>query len=128
MHPQNRFWPVLAAVFGAPVPEGREARRNFALERRIALWDVLASCDIDGAADSSIRNSVPNDFAPLLCAAKIGRIFCTGKRAFDLYETLCAAKTGMHATLLPSTSPANRHVSFDELVEAYRQIRTAVDV
>ena len=41
-HPRNRFWPVLAGIFGEPIPEGTEARRDFCLRHHIALWDVLA--------------------------------------------------------------------------------------
>jgi hypoxanthine-DNA glycosylase len=122
MHPQNRFWPVLAAVFGEPVPVGRDARRAFALAHGVALWDVIARCDIDGASDSTIRNAEPNDFGPILAAARIERIFCTGKRAWTLYQRLCAPKTGIDAISLPSTSPANMRFSVEALVAAYRQI------
>lgn len=60
-HPQNRFWPVLAAVFGEEIPQTTEERRAFALSHGIALWDVLASCTIRGADDQSIKDPVPND-------------------------------------------------------------------
>ena len=48
MHPQNRFWPVLGAVLNLPVPPDREGKRALLLENHIALWDVLASCEIPG--------------------------------------------------------------------------------
>jgi hypoxanthine-DNA glycosylase len=118
-HPQNRFWPVLAAVFGAAAPVTREERERFALEHGIALWDVLASCGIAGASDASIRAPEANDFSALLAAARVTRVYTTGKKAFDLYRRLCAPKTGIDAVPLPSTSPANRRWSFDALVEAY---------
>jgi hypoxanthine-DNA glycosylase len=124
-HPRNRFWPVLAAVFGEPPPLSREDRIRFALDRHIALWDVLASCVIKGAADHTIREPKPNDFAPLLRETKIRRVFTTGSKAFALYTKLCLPMTGLAATPLPSTSPANQLMSFDMLVEACRVVREA---
>ena len=61
MHPQNRFWRVLGAILEEDFSVSNEQKRNILLKRRIALWDVLKSCDIDGASDASIKNEVPND-------------------------------------------------------------------
>ena len=126
-HPRNRFWPVIAAVFDEPPPLSKEYRIRFALERRIAIWDVLASCVIAGAADHTIKSPEPNDFAPLLRAAKITRVFTTGNKAYALYTRLCLPRTGLAATQLPSTSPANQRMSFADLVTAYRVIKTATE-
>lgn len=120
-HPQNRFWPVLAALFGQPVPPP-DARRDFALAHRIALWDVLASCEIAGASDGSIRHPVANDLAPLLRQSDIRAIFTTGAQAHRLYERLCQPATGLPAVALPSTSPANARFGLAQLAEAYRVI------
>ncbi|MBQ6568319.1 MAG: hypothetical protein IJL80_14825 [Treponema sp.] len=54
------------------------------------VWDVLASCDIAGASDSSIRNAVPNDFTPMLAESHIGRVLCTGRTAYALWRRHCA--------------------------------------
>lgn len=95
MHPQNKFWKVLPAVFGESLhypnnSPDREAaiseRRDFLLRHHIALWDVLASCEISGAADSSIKNAKPNDFDEILQHSKISRVFCTGKIAWSLWK------------------------------------------
>ena len=60
-HPQNRFWKTLAAVLEQPLPESIEEKRSFLLANRIAVWDTIASCTIEGSSDSSIKNVVPND-------------------------------------------------------------------
>jgi hypoxanthine-DNA glycosylase len=125
-HPRNRFWPVLAAVFDEPPPAAKEDRILFALARNLAIWDVLASCLIDGAADRTIKHPEANDLLPLLHATKITRVFTTGSKAYALYTKLCLPRTGLPATPLPSTSPANQRVSFAALVEKYRAIRTAL--
>jgi hypoxanthine-DNA glycosylase len=126
-HPRNRFWPVIAAVFGEPDPLSKEGRIQLALKKNIAIWDVLASCVIDGAADHSIKHPEANDLRPLFRAAKINAVFTTGTKAHALYTRLCQPQTGLAAVPLPSTSPANQRVPFDALIEAYRVIRTAAE-
>ena len=135
MHPQNRFWKVLPAVFGESLhylnnSPDREAaiseRCDFLLRHHIALWDVLASCQISGAADSSIKYAIPNDFGEILGQSKIKRVFCTGKTAYALWKKTCAEKyeERYHLTVecLPSTSPANAACSLEKLIEAYKVI------
>lgn len=123
-HPQNRFWPTLAAVLQEPAPDREDiaAKKAMLLKHRIALWDVLASCRIAGAADSSISQPQPNDIAGLLAQTQIRAIFCTGTKAHSLYQRLCLPQTGLPAQLLPSTSPANRRWSNSRLQAAYQQI------
>jgi hypoxanthine-DNA glycosylase len=100
---------TLASVLACepPGPTTQE-RRAFCLAHQVALWDVIHACDIQGAADASIRNPEPNRFAPLIARTRIQAVFTTGRAAASLFERLCAAEAGMHATYLPSTSPANR--------------------
>ena len=49
------FWRVLAAVFEDTLPETIEEKKEFLLRHNIAIWDVIASCDIEGSSDSSIK-------------------------------------------------------------------------
>ena len=121
-HPQNRFWKVLAAVLGEPLPETIPHKKAMLKKHHIALWDVLESCTIVGASDTSIEDAVPNKISELVKATRVERIFCTGATAHKLYQKYCAADVGMDAVKLPSTSPANCAVSFEKLVEAYRKI------
>ena len=127
-HPGNRFWPVLAALFAAPVPEGAAARRAFVLDRRIALWDVLSECRIIGAADHTIRDPVPNPL-PKLCARHDFRsIFTTGGAARRYYRRFFGSDPGLPPCYpLPSTSGMNARASFDALVAAYRAILPFLD-
>ncbi len=123
MHPQNRFWPALAAVFGEPVPEGREARKAFALCHGIALWDVLKSCTIEGASDASIENAVPNDIPALLEKTGITRIFATGTTAAKYYKKHVEPATGVPAVPLPSPSSANARMRLADLAAAYAVLK-----
>lgn len=121
-HPQNRFWRVLAHLAHEPLPETNEDKRDFCLRHGIALWDVLASCEIEGASDASIRNAKPNDLRRITTAAPIEAIYCTGAKAHNLYRRLCEKDVGIPAVRLPSTSPANAACGMDKLLVAYAQV------
>ena len=127
MHPQNRFWKVLCTVLNEPLPVDAEGRQALLLRRGIALWDTLASCEIEGAADSAIKRPVPNDFGPIFETAALRAVFTTGKKAHQLYTKYCAETCGMPALLLPSSSPANCAMKFDALCDAYRAILPYLD-
>ena len=118
-HPQNRFWRVLAAIFDEPAPRTIEEKRDMLLRHYIALWDVLASCEIEGASDASIRDAQPNDLARIFDAADIRAVFATGTKAGELYRKLIEPTLGVPCTTLPSTSPANAKMKLSDLVDAY---------
>ena len=118
-HPQNRFWIVLESVFETKIINKEE----FLLDNNIALWDVIASCDIIGSSDSSIKNVEPNDIKSLVDKTKIKYIFCTGKTSYNLYNRYIYPTTKIEATYLPSTSPANAKTKLDELVKFYSIIK-----
>lgn len=122
-HPQNRFWKVAAAVTGDILPVTVEEKRKFLLKNKIALWDVIAECDIEGSSDSSIKNVRVNDLNIILNAADIQQIYCNGRKSFELYNKYIRPVIGREAVKLPSTSPANAAWSVDRLVEAWGVIR-----
>jgi len=121
-HPQNRFWKVMAAVLGENIPESIPQKKAMLKKHHIALWDVLDSCTIVGASDTSIEDPVVNNIGELVKKSKVSRIFCTGATAYNLYKKFCANDVGIEAIKLPSTSPANCAVSLEKLVEAYKVI------
>lgn len=121
-HPQNRFWKVLAQVLGEAVPETIPQKKAMLKKHHVALWDVLESCTIVGASDTSIEEVVPNKIGELVKRSKVSRIFCTGATAHKLYQKYCAKDVGIDAERLPSTSPANCAVSIEKLVDAYKVV------
>lgn len=118
-HPQNRFWRVLAAIFNEPAPRTIDEKRDMLLRHHIALWDVLASCEIEGASDASIRDAQPNNLARIFDVADIRAVFATGTKAGELYHKLVEPPLGVPCTTLPSTSPANAKMKLDDLADAY---------
>lgn len=121
-HPQNRFWKVLACIFGESVPETVPEKRAFLLRNGVALWDSIASCELRGSADSSITNAVPNDLSPILHACPDVRIFTNGKTSDACYRRYLLPQTGREAICLPSTSPANAAWSLPRLCEAWKAV------
>ncbi len=121
-HPQNRFWKVIAAVFEQNVPQTVEEKKTFLLSNNIALWDVIASCDIMGSSDSSIKNAVPNDINMILSMADIKQIFTNGKTAAKYYDRYIRDKVERKAVCLPSTSPANAAWQIDKLIDAWSAV------
>ncbi len=122
-HKQNRFWKVLAQVLGCKTPESIEEKRAMLLSHRIAVWDVIASCEITGSSDASIRDVTPNDLSRILNVAAIRAIYTNGGKAYQLYQKYLLQTTGREAYLLPSTSPANAGYSLERLVEAWQVIK-----
>jgi hypoxanthine-DNA glycosylase len=118
-HPQNRFWRVLAAVFGEDSPITIDDKKAFLLRHNVALWDVIRSCDIVGSSDSSIKNAVPNDLGIILNSGDIKRIITNGKTADRLYKKYLESETGISAVCLASTSPANAAWTFERLCEEW---------
>jgi len=125
-HPQNRFWKVLSLVFSYPCPVTIDEKINMLLNLKLALWDVIQSCEIEGSADSSIKNVIPNDLTVILNTADIRQIVCNGNTSYSLYMKYMYPATGLIPLKMPSTSPANAACSLNKLVEAWSQIRQYV--
>ncbi len=126
-NPRNRFWDVLTAVFSEDAhccrPETEAEKREFLLLHRIALWDVVQCCEIEGSRDQSIRNVVPNDISLILKTSPIRQIYANGETAGRLYRRHMEPAAGRSAVILPSTSPANAVYPFARLCEAWQVIR-----
>ena len=109
------------------IPQTVEEKRAFLLANHIALWDVIASCDIAGSSDASIRNAVPNDLSPILETASVRQIFTNGGTAHRLYRKYIYPLTGREDVVLPSSSPANAARSLDALIDAWQIVREALE-
>ncbi len=125
-HPRNRYWKVLAAVFGETVPETVPDKKAFLLRNHIAAWDVIASCDIIGSSDSSIKNVTANDLTTILETADIKEIFVNGKTAEKMYKKYTEPVIKIPCICLPSTSPANAAWNLERLIDAWSVVKTNV--
>ena len=124
-HPQNRFWKVLAAVFKEAVPVSVDEKREFLLKNHVALWDVIASCDIIGSSDSSIKNVKDNNMHVILDKTDIHTILVNGGKAYELFRKHCTqylvGGNKPNVVKMPSTSPANAAWPLEKLIDIWRE-------
>ena len=121
-HPQNRYWPLIAALFEEETPQTIEEKKAFVLRHHLAMWDTIYSCDIQGASDASIRNVVPTDLKTIVAHSRVTRVFCNGKTSWNYYHKYQEKELGIKAIALPSTSPANAAWTMPRLKEAWKVI------
>ena len=123
---RNRFWELFERAFDVKLTTVQE-KIAFLKSRRIALWDVVGSCFVDGSKDDSIRGEEINDVPSLVRQTCVKRIFCNGKKSFALFEKHFGDANLPQATLLPSTSMANVSFSQEKWFVAFAEIRSLLD-
>ena len=130
-HPRNVFWRIIGVVLTID-PALSYERRSEGLKRTgVALWDVCASAQRVGSLDSAIKNQVANDFVTFFAEhAHLKHIVFNGQKAAALYrkvvfDRLPEKAQRLPTSVLPSTSPANAGMTYDEKVLRWR---SALDV
>lgn len=122
-HPQNLFWKIIAYITNtSPVPSTIDEKKNMLLNNKIALFDVIKSCDITGSSDTSIKNVEPWDLSIILDSCNIKKIYANGNKAYELYMKYCYNNLKRSIIKLPSTSPANASFNFERLLSEWSQI------
>lgn len=119
----NRFWPVMSILFNKNLNTNLE-KKQFLIENNIALWDVIASCDINGSSDSSIKNIKVNNINKILKETEIKYIFCTGLKAYTIFKK--HFKIDIPVIYLPSPSSANASLNINDLIKIYNVIKTSL--
>ena len=127
-NPKNRFWTTLEKVFNEDIGSSNQDREKFLLTHKIALFDVVYSCNIKGSSDSSIKDVIPNDIKKIVDESKIEAIFTTGTKAYSLYNKYLFKDVRIEAIKLPSPSTANCKRGIEEvLVNSYNKIKEYLD-
>ncbi|MCL2080577.1 MAG: DNA-deoxyinosine glycosylase [Oscillospiraceae bacterium] len=120
-NPRNQFWRLLFGVFSAPFDRSDYERKKAVLfANGVAIWDVIAECEPEGALDSGIRNPVYNTELPEFVAERgIERVLFNGNNAYVFYRRGIGA---IERNVLPSSSPANARLSFEAKLGLWREI------
>ena len=123
-HPQNRFWKILANIYNTELPETIIEKKEFLINQHIAVWDVIASCEIKGSSDSSITNVEVNDLKKIIDQSQITHIYTNGNLADRLYHHYFDEIIDLPVTKLPSSSPANASYSLTKLISFWKEIKS----
>lgn len=116
-NPQNRFWKTLAEFFGVSKPETVEQKKDFLSANRVALWDVVTECEIEGSQDSTIKKFKVANIQKLLQKIDVKLIILNGGKAYEIFKKhFCDIKVPYIG--LPSTSPANTRFSKEKWFDA----------
>ena len=114
---RNRFWDIIGKLFGG-VPKNNWERRDYLLNKGIALWDVCACCNIIGSRDDLIEVVVANPICCLLNMMKEkGKgiaVFCNGGKAYAKYNEHIKPKCHVDAIKLLSTSGRNSNADLEK--------------
>ena len=122
-HPQNAFWKIMSGLLNEQILNVTQQKVKFLLCHYIALWDTLKSCERKGALDSNIKDFEPNDINDLIKnSSNIRAIFLNGGASYKFYKKFHASKIDLPYFLLPSTSPANQSLNFNEKLEKWSVI------
>ncbi len=121
-NPSNRFWKVLSLVFEEEISD----KQDFLKKHKLALWDVVASCDLRGSSDSSIKNVEVNNFDEIFKKASIQLVIFNGKKAEEIYRKKCNPFL-VETITLSSTSSANAQKKLDDLVNEYRKLKVSYE-
>lgn len=125
-HPRNHFWRIMGDLLGFD-PTALYSDRVAILRRsRVALWDVLETCERASSLDSDIAEAsiVPNDFPAFFRShPKVRSVFFNGAKAEQVYKRHVSpgldASANLAYTRLPSTSPANAATPYARKLEAW---------
>ena len=116
----NRFFKILEVIFDEKIGESKEAKIDFLKRHKIALFDVVKSCEIVGSSDSSLSVKEVNDIGKLIENTDIEKILLNGKKAFEIFQKYIKIDK-IKYFYIPSSSPANASFSLDRLVFEYRK-------
>lgn len=120
-HAQNKFWKLIATIFGHDLPRSYEEKLVLLYKSNISLWDVIHSANRIGSLDTAILNEIPNDLKNFINDhPKLKTIAFNGRKAEALFNKYFQKKEGINFVLLPSSSPANARMKLERMVEVWK--------
>jgi len=123
-HPQNKFWKIIFELFDENFTENYDEKIEILKKNKIAVWDVIDTCERKGSLDSEIRNEEANDIENLLQKhPNIRAVFCNGGKALKNLNKILNKNSEIPVYLLPSTSPLHT-ISFDRKLEKWKILKT----
>lgn len=122
-HPQNQFWKLMFHLFDKSFSLDYQERKDLLKENKIALWDVIESCERKGSLDTEIKNEIDNNIPQLIeNYPNIKIIFCNGQKSYKNLIKILGKDFKIPIIVLPSTSPLHT-VKFEEKLEKWKIIK-----
>ena len=122
-HPRNRLWKILAHLTGNEIPKNYERKKEFLFKNNIGLWDLAHSAYRQGSLDSNIKKENPNDIEDLLESYETIKVIgFNGKKSEKMFYKYFTEKLGIKYVPLPSTSPANMAINFEEMCSRWSEL------
>ena len=124
-HSRNRFWKIISTITNNDLPITYSDKKALLLKSKIGIWDVAIKANRKGSLDSAIEDEEPNDLENFIKRHKnLNVIGFNGTKSEALFDKYFDRKSGLKYISLPSTSPANTGIDFDNICKLWRQILT----
>lgn len=122
--PQNQFWRIMFHLFDVEFSNDYETRIDLIKQNKIALWDVIESCERKGSSDTEIKAEIDNDIPQLIDNhPNIKIIYCNGQKSYKNLLKILGNKFKIPIVVLPSTSPLHT-MKFEEKLLSWQIIKT----
>jgi hypoxanthine-DNA glycosylase len=124
-HSRNRFWKIISTITSNYLPLTYSDKKALLLKSKIGIWDVAHKANRKGSLDSAIENEEPNDLDSFISSHKNLKVIgFNGTKSQSLFDKYFDRKSGIKYIALPSTSPANTGIDFDNICKQWRLILT----
>lgn len=122
-HPQNQFWRIIFHLFDEEFSSDYQQKIELLQRQKIALWDVIESCERKGSLDTEIKNEIDNNIPQLIeNHPDIKMIFCNGQKSYKNLIRILGKEFEIPILVLPSTSPLHT-IKFEEKFESWKIIK-----
>ena len=122
-HARNRIWKILSHLTSGDIPITYQQKKEMLCKNKIGLWDVAHSAQREGSLDSNIKDESPNDIERILDNySSIKVIGFNGKKSEKMFYKYFIEKPNIKYLHLPSTSPANMAISFEDICNRWSEL------
>lgn len=124
-HSRNKFWKIISTITENDLPLTYTDKKALLRKTKIGIWDVAHKANRKGSLDSAILGEEPNDLDSFIARHKNLKVIgFNGKKAQTLFDKYFDRKSSLRYISLPSSSPANTSIDFNNICNQWRQLLT----
>lgn len=122
-HPKNAFWRILAEIYHPDfLHSNYEVQKQMLLNYKLGLWDIVESAKRKGSLDTKLMDiEINRVYDLLLRLPNLKKVFFNGQNAYKLYRKHFPFIENIDYQILPSTSPANARLNFEQKLTLWKQ-------